>query len=96
MASLFSDEPVWLLIVGTIVVIIGLGNIKYMVIYIRTLQLIMLLTSIQIVFPANIVNYLRNIQKIASYDILSYINIYAFPVLNKIQFDNDTAVNLVD
>jgi hypothetical protein len=95
-ASLFSDEPVWLLIVGTIVVIIGLGNIKYMVIYIRTLQLIMLLTSIQIVFPANIVNYLRNIQKIASYDILSYINIYAFPVLNKIQFDYDAAVNLID
>jgi hypothetical protein len=82
-ASLFSDEPVWLLIVGTIVVIIGLGNIKYMVIYIRTLQLIMLLTSIQIVFPANIVNYLRNIQKIASYDILSYINIYAFPVFSE-------------
>ena len=96
MASLFSDEPVWLLIVVTIVVIIGLGNIKYMVIYIRTLQLIMLLTSIQIVFPANIVNYLRNIQKIASYDILSYINIYAFPVLNKIQFDYDAAVNLID
>jgi len=45
-ASLFSDTPVWLLAVGTIVVIIGLGNIKYMVIYIRTLQLIMLLTSI--------------------------------------------------
>lgn len=33
MASLFSDEPIWLLIVGTIVVLIGLGNMKYMVIY---------------------------------------------------------------
>jgi hypothetical protein len=45
-SSLFAGTPVWLLAVGTIVVIIGLGNIKYMVIYIRTLQLIMLLTSI--------------------------------------------------
>jgi len=45
-ASLFSDNPVWLLAVGTVVVIIGFGNIKYMVVYVRTLQLIMLLTSI--------------------------------------------------
>jgi hypothetical protein len=63
-----------------------------MVIYVRTLQLIMLLTSIQIVFPANVMNYLKNIHKIVSYDFLSYFNMYALPVLNRIQFDND-AVN---
>ena len=95
-ASFFTDTPIWLLIVGTIVAVLGFGNIKYMVIYIRTLQLIMLLTSIQIVFPANLVNYLAIIQTIVSYDILSYINMYTLPVLNKLQFDSNPPIYLID
>ena len=75
--------------------IISFGNIKYMVIYIRTLQLIMLLTSIQIVFPANIVNYLKIIHTIVSYDILSYINMYSLPVLNQLKFDNYPPIYLI-
>jgi hypothetical protein len=77
------------------VVVLGFGNIKYMVIYIRALQLIMLLTSVQIVFPANLVNYLQIIHTIVSYDILSYINMYSLPVLNKLQFDSNANVNLI-
>ena len=48
----------------------------------------MLLTSIQIVFPANVMNYLKTIHKIVSYDILSYFNMYALPILNRIKFDD--------
>jgi hypothetical protein len=83
------------LVVGTIVVVIGFGNIEYMVIYIRALQLIMLLTSIQIVFPANLVNYLTIIHKIVSYDILSFFNIYALPILNQLQFNSNANVDLI-
>ncbi len=76
-------------------VVIGFGNIKYMAIYIRTLQLIMLLTSISISFPANIMNYLKIIHTIVSYDILSYFNMYALPVLNKLQFDRNPPILLI-
>ncbi len=55
----------------------------------------MLLTSIQIVFPANLVNYLKIIHKIVSYDILSYFNMYALPVLNQLQFDSNAVNNLI-
>ena len=91
-ATLFADTPVWLLAVGTLLVVIGFGSMKYMVIYIRTLQLIMLLTSIQIKFPANVMNNLKIIHKIVSYDILSYFNMYALPVLNRIEFDNNSTI----
>ncbi len=66
-----------------------------MVVYIRTLQLIMLLTSIQIVFPANVINYLKIIHTIVSYDILSYFNMYSLPVLNQLQFDSDATIYLI-
>ena len=83
------------MVVGTIVVVLGFGNIEYMVIYIRTLQLIMLLTSIQIVFPANLVNYLTIIHTIVSYDILSFFNVNSLPFLNKLQFDSNEVNNLI-
>jgi len=56
-ASFIAETPVWLLIVGTLVVVIGYGNVKYMVIYIRSLQLIFILTGIPIPLPANLINY---------------------------------------
>ena len=95
-ATLFADTPVWLLAVGTLLVVIGFGSMKYMVIYIRTLQLIMLLTSVQIKFPANVMNYLKIIHKIVSYDILSYFNMYALPILNRIEFDNNQTIYMND
>ena len=41
-------------------------------------------------------NYLKNIHKIVSYDILSYFNMYALPVLNRIEFDNNPKIYLND
>ncbi len=41
-------------------------------------------------------NYLKIIHKIVSYDILSYFNMYALPVLNKIDFDNDQKIYMDD
>jgi hypothetical protein len=79
-----------------VVIFIGFGNIKYMVIYIRTLQLIKLLTSTYIVFPANVMNYLKIIHKIVSYDVLSYFNIYSLPILNRLQFDINAVNPLID
>ena len=54
----------------------------------------MILTGVKIPFPANAMNYLEIIHSIASYDILSYFNMYSLPLLNKIKFDND-AVNFL-
>ena len=56
----------------------------------------MLLTSIYIVFPANVMNYLEIIHTIVSYDILSYFNMYSLPILNRIQFDIDAKNPLID
>ena len=36
-ASFLADTPAWLLGVGTVVVIIGYGDIKYMILYVRSL-----------------------------------------------------------
>ena len=82
--SLIATAPLWLLISGILLVIIGYGNIEYMVVFIRSLQLIIILPGLQIVMPANIMNYLTMIQKISSYDILTVFNVYAFPLLNQI------------
>ncbi len=41
-------------------------------------------------------NYLKIIHKIVSYDILSYFNMYALPVLNKIDFDNEPKIYMDD
>ena len=60
--SMFATPPIWLLTAGIIVVLIGYGNIEYLVIFIRSLQLIIILPGLQVVIPANFMNYLTNIQ----------------------------------
>ena len=80
--SLFATAPIWLLIAGILVVVIGYGNIEYMVVFIRSLQLIIILPGMQIVMPGNVMNYLTMIQKISSYDILTFLNMYSLPLLN--------------
>jgi hypothetical protein len=59
--SLFATAPIWLLIAGILVVVIGYGNIEYMVVFIRSLQLIIILPGMQIVMPGNVMNYLTMI-----------------------------------
>ena len=93
-SSFLADTPSWLMGIGTVVVTIGYGDIKYMILFIRTLQLIIILTGIQIPFPANLITYLQIIHSLSSYDILSYFNMYSLPILNRIQFDNN-AVNML-
>lgn len=41
--SLFASAPIWLLVTGILVVIIGYGNNYYMFIFIRSLQLIIIM-----------------------------------------------------
>ena len=67
---MFATAPLWLSIVGLFVVLIGYGDVKYLVIFIRSLQLIMLLPGLQVVLPANFMNYLSIIQTVSSYDVL--------------------------
>ena len=67
---MFATAPLWLLIVGALVVLVGYCDVKYLVIFIRTLQLIMLIPGLQVVIPANFMNYLSIIQKLSSYDVL--------------------------
>jgi hypothetical protein len=67
---MFATAPLWLLIVGALVVLVGFCDVKYLVIFIRTLQLIMLIPGLKVVIPANFMNYLSIIQKLSSYDVL--------------------------
>ena len=70
------------MISGGIVVIFGYGNMEYLRVYIRSLQLILLIPGIPIVLPANVISYFQMIKSVADYDILNYINIWDFPLLN--------------
>ena len=56
----------------------------------------MLLPGLQVVLPANFINYLSIIQKISSYDVLQFFNMYALPFLKNIQFDNTISNPLID
>ena len=78
------------------VVILGYGNMEYYIIYVRTLQFIMLMPGIPIVMPANIVKYFSMIKNVADYDILNYIDIWNFPGLNKIIVDRNAPVKISD
>ncbi len=46
--TVFSNGPLWLLILGGAVVLIGYGNMEYYVIYVRYLQFILLMPGIAI------------------------------------------------
>ena len=39
--------------------------------------------GIQIVLQANVIKYFEMIKSVADYDVLSYINVWKFPLLNK-------------
>lgn len=82
--SIFASAPIWLLVTGILVVIIGYGNNEYMFVFIRSLQLIIILPGLKIVIPANLMSYLTLIKNVSSYDILTFFNMYQLPVLNKI------------
>ena len=82
--SIFASAPIWLLVTGILVVIIGYGNNEYMFVFIRSLQLIIILPGLKIVIPANLMSYLTLIKNVSSYDILTFFKMYQLPVLNKI------------
>ena len=76
--------------------IIAYGDIKYMVVFIRCLQLIILLPGLKTTMPANLMSYLTYIKKISSYDILTFVNMFNLPMLNKIKFNTDAINFLID
>jgi len=63
----------WLLISGGVVVLVGYGNMEYYIIYVRSLQFLMLMPGISVVLQANVVTYFGMIKSVADYDILSYV-----------------------
>jgi hypothetical protein len=80
--SIFSNGPSWLLISGGAVALLGYGNMEYYIIYVRSLQFILLVPAIPIVLPANVINYFNMIKSVANYDILSYIDVWSLPGLD--------------
>jgi hypothetical protein len=46
--SVFSDGPIWLLLSGGTVVILGYGNMDYYIVYVRSLQFLLLMPGISI------------------------------------------------
>jgi hypothetical protein len=61
------------LVSGGAVVLLGYGNMEYYIIYVRSLQFLLLMPGISVALPANVVTYLSMIKSVANYDILSYI-----------------------
>ena len=58
---------------GGAVVLLGYGNMEYYIIYVRSLQFLLLMPGISVALPANVVTYFSMIKSVADYDILSYI-----------------------
>ncbi len=65
---------------------------EYYIIYVRSLQFILLVPGIPIVLPANVVKYFAEIKSVADYDILSYFNVWNLPGLNKIIVDDNAPI----
>ena len=61
---------------------------RYYLVYVRTLQIILLIPAITIVLQANVISYFTMIKGVADYDILSYIDLWNLPLLNKIIVDS--------
>ena len=72
----------WLLASGGGIVLLGYGKLEFYLIYVRTLQYILLIPGLPIVLPANVIDYFIMIKSVANYDILSYINMWNLPGLN--------------
>jgi len=85
--SVFSDGPIWLLLSGGTVVIFGYGNMDYYIVYVRSLQFLLLMPGISITIQGNVITYFTMIKTVADYDILSYIQMWSLPGLNQIIVD---------
>jgi hypothetical protein len=81
-----------LLVSGGAVVLLGYGKMEYYIIYVRSLQFILLVPGIPIVLPANVVKYFTMIKDVADYDILSYFDVWNLPGLNKIIVDDNAPI----
>ena len=81
-------------VTGGIVVLLGYGNMEYYIIYVRSVQFLLLIPGIPIVLPANVIKYFTMIKSVADYDILSYINIWNLPGLNQIIVDNNAPIRI--
>jgi hypothetical protein len=71
-----------LLISGGAIVLLGYGNMDYYIIYVRTLQFLLLMPGVAIVLQANAINYFSIIKSVADYDILSYFYVWNLPGFN--------------
>ena len=85
-----------MLISGGAIALLGYGNMEYYIIYVRSLQFVLLILGIPIVLPANVVKYFSMIKNVADYDILSYIEIWNFPGLNQITVDHNAPIEISD
>ncbi len=81
-----------MLVSGGAVVLLGYGKMEYYIIYVRSLQFILLVPGIPIVLPANVVKYFTMIKDVADYDILSYFDVWNLPGLNKIIVDDNAPI----
>ena len=52
--------------------------------------------AIPIVLQANVVSYLKVIKSVADYDVLSYIEVWNLPLLNKLTVDKNSPVNIIN
>jgi hypothetical protein len=85
--SIFSNGPIWLLISGGAVVLIGHGNMEHYVVYARSVQFLLLMPGISVTLQGNVVTYFSMIKSVADYDILSYVQMWNLPGLNQIIVD---------
>ena len=85
-----------MLITGGAVALLGYGNMEYYLIYVRSLQFILLIPAIPIVLPANVIKYFTMIKTVADYDIFSYIDVWSIPGLDQIIVDQNAPILISD
>ena len=84
------------MISGGGVALLGFGKMEYYIIYVRSLQFILLMPGIPIVLPANAIEYYSLIKSVADYDIMSYFDVWSLPGLNRIIIDNNAPIKISD
>ena len=84
------------MISGGGVALLGYGKMEYYIIYVRSLQFIMLMPGIPIALPENVLTYLKMIKSVADYDVLSYFEVWNLPGLNQIIVDQNAPIKIND
>ena len=69
---------------------------EYYIVYVRSLQFLLLMPGISVTLQGNVVTYFSMIKSVADYDVLSYVQVWNLPGLNQIIVDPNPPIMIND